>query len=244
MWHALKFDAVQKIGYNGILECYEQGNELLNGYTAQLVSVHDPDEYLAATGGEGDEQERYRHVLDAYEALFELKGKDKVKAVGVGAKDWTVIRRLYADVKFDWVMIANSMTVHSHPQELIEFMQRLEADGVAVINSAVFNGGFLTGGDFYNYKAVDAESDGGKALLAWRNRFFALCKRFNVDPAKAAMDFGLAAPGVHSIAISSGNPQRITANMEMLEGGTPDGFWEAMADEGLIRGKSGLETRR
>ena len=44
VWKNLKHDAVQKISYDGIIECFEQGNELLNGYTPQMVSVHDPDE--------------------------------------------------------------------------------------------------------------------------------------------------------------------------------------------------------
>ena len=41
----LKHDAVQDISYQGILDCYEQGNTLLGKYQARLVSVHDPDEY-------------------------------------------------------------------------------------------------------------------------------------------------------------------------------------------------------
>src|SRR5476651_1445192 len=74
VWRDLKFDAVQKISYDGILECYEQGNELLNGYKADLVSVHDPDEYLAAAAtNEADKAKRYQDILDAYRALFELK---------------------------------------------------------------------------------------------------------------------------------------------------------------------------
>ena len=54
VWHNLKHDAVQKISYQGILECYEQGNELLGKYSTQTASVHDPDEYLAAAVDEAD----------------------------------------------------------------------------------------------------------------------------------------------------------------------------------------------
>jgi D-threo-aldose 1-dehydrogenase len=41
VWKALRHDAVQKIGYDGIMECFEQGNELLGVYTPKMVSVHD-----------------------------------------------------------------------------------------------------------------------------------------------------------------------------------------------------------
>ena len=46
-WVNLKYDAIQDISYQGILDCYHQGNELLGDYSASIVSVHDPDEYLA-----------------------------------------------------------------------------------------------------------------------------------------------------------------------------------------------------
>ena len=47
IWREMKNDAVQKISYKGILECFEQGNELLGAYDSQMASIHDPDEYLA-----------------------------------------------------------------------------------------------------------------------------------------------------------------------------------------------------
>ncbi|MFW6250248.1 MAG: aldo/keto reductase, partial [Alkalispirochaetaceae bacterium] len=47
VWKNLRYDAVQSISYDGIIDCWEQGNELLGApYTAELLSVHDPDEYL------------------------------------------------------------------------------------------------------------------------------------------------------------------------------------------------------
>ena len=44
-WFGIEHDAVQDISYEGILRCWHEGNELLGHYQAQLVSVHDPDEY-------------------------------------------------------------------------------------------------------------------------------------------------------------------------------------------------------
>jgi D-threo-aldose 1-dehydrogenase len=72
VWRNLKHDAVQQISYDGILECYEQGNNLLGDYRAELVSVHDPDEYLAAAEDEQERAQHYRDILEAYRALNEL----------------------------------------------------------------------------------------------------------------------------------------------------------------------------
>ncbi len=46
-WADLENDCVQTFGYDEIIKCFEQGNELLGGtYNSDLVSIHDPDEYL------------------------------------------------------------------------------------------------------------------------------------------------------------------------------------------------------
>ena len=49
VWVGLEHDAVQDISYDGILRCWEEGQHFLGGYEARLLSVHDPDEYLAAS---------------------------------------------------------------------------------------------------------------------------------------------------------------------------------------------------
>ncbi|WP_018473529.1 aldo/keto reductase, partial [Echinicola pacifica] len=87
VWRDLKHDAVQKISYNGILECFEEGNELLQGYSTQLASVHDPDEYLAQAKTEEEEKALFEDILEAYRALEDLKKQGLVKGIGVGAKD-------------------------------------------------------------------------------------------------------------------------------------------------------------
>lgn len=240
VWKDLQYDAVQKISYDGILECYRQGNELLGDYESQFVSVHDPDEYLAAATNEEDRAKRYQDVLAAYEALLELKAQGKAKAVGVGAKDWHIIKQISTDVKLDWVMIANSMTVHNHPANLMTYMRKLKDEGTVIINSAVFNGGFLTGGDYYNYHLIDKDTADGQALYSWRSRFYDLCKAYNLEPAAVCVQFGLAAPGVASVALSTTNPKRVAHNIGLFETEIPAEFWALLHSEGLIDTK-GLE---
>jgi D-threo-aldose 1-dehydrogenase len=232
VWRDLKYDAIQKISYEGILECYEQGNELLGDYRAELVSVHDPDEYLAAVNDDLEQSQRYQDILGAYQALNELKKNGKVKAIGVGSKDWRVIEKITHDVKLDWVMIANSMTVFSHPTDLINFMQKLEMQGVAIINSAVFNAGFLIGSDYFNYKLMDPVIN--KELYQWRDSFFKLCTQYKIKPAEVCVSFGLNAPGVKSIALNTTNALRVKDNVAMTDIQIPGDFWQEMQEKGLI----------
>lgn len=232
-WFGLEYDAVQNISYEGILECHDEGNALLAPYGARLLSVHDPDEYLAAALSQADSEKRYRDILDAYRALFELKEAGKASAIGVGSKDWTVIKRLFDDgVALDWVMFANSYTVMRHPAALQVFMDELHRAGVAIVNSAVFHGGFLTGGEFFDYRKVTRESDPG--LFEWRDRFESLCRRHAVSPAFAAAQFGLSRPGIVALALSTSQPDRVESLVKLTNGRLPDDFREALLNEGLL----------
>lgn len=234
VWKDLKYDAVQKISYDGIMDCFQQGNELLGGYTPQLVSVHDPDEYLAAASGKKEAEKRYNDILDAYEALFDLRRQGKVKAVGVGAKDWRIIRRIANDVSLDWVMIANSMTIKSHPRELLEFMTQLERDRVTIINAAVYHSGFLVGGNYFDYKLITAETPGSEELYRWRSDFFDICNHYNIRPAAACIQFALNVPGVSSIAMSTTEIKRIGESMVLASTEIPGAFWQEMKRKGII----------
>ncbi|MGD2174820.1 MAG: aldo/keto reductase [Candidatus Brocadiaceae bacterium] len=234
-WADLEYDAEQKISFEGILECHEQGCELLGwDYTPQIVSVHDPDEYLAQAASDDEREARFRDVVGAYRALGALKAEGRVQAVGVGSKDWRVIRDLADAVELDWVMFACSLTIMHHPPELLAFMSELKAKGIAIINSAVFHAGFLTGGKFFDYREVSPDDAADRELFAWRDRFFAVCERFDVVPAEACVQFGMSAPGVVSIALNTSKPARVRQNVAAVQAEIPGEFWAAMKEDGLV----------
>ena len=233
VWAGIQHDAESRISYEGILQCYEQGCDLLGKtYAPQLASVHDPDEYLAAAKTPDDRQRRFDDVLGAYRALFELKTKGVVKAVGIGSKDWRVIRGIAERVELDWVMFACSLTVYSHPPELLDFIARLHSRGAGMINSAVFHAGFLTGGGWFDYRKPDPVADA--ALFHWREKFLVVCKQFNVKPADVCVQFGLAVPGVVAVALNTGKPERIKDNVASAQNEIPAALWRVLKDEGLV----------
>ena len=234
VWAELDHDAVQTIGYEGILSCWQQGLELLGGVRPAFVSVHDPDEYLAAATDPRDRERRRQDILDAYRALGELKARGEVQAVGVGAKSWTVIRELAEGTELDWVMFACSLTVMTHPPELLTFMERLHRRGIGMINSAVFHAGFLTGGSFFDYRRVDPAVPAEAPLFAWRAAFLALCARFGVSPAAVCVRFGMAVPGVVATALNTSRPERIADNVAAVTAEIPAALWTALKDAGLV----------
>jgi len=234
-WADLKNDAVQRISHDGILQCWEQGCRLVGApYQPQLASVHDPDEYLIAAKTPAERQQRWDDVLGAYRALMQLKKQGKVKAVGVGSKDWKTIREIAAVVDLDWVMLACSLTIYTHPPELLTFIADLRQRGIGIVNSAVFNAGFLTGGAFFDYRKLDANKAEDKPVFVWREKLFALCKQFEVKPAVACVQFGLTPPGISSIALNTSKPDRVQQNVALVQTAVPAKFWTACKDAGLI----------
>jgi len=233
VWAGINHDAKQDISYDGILRCWQQGKDLLGAqYCPQIVSVHDPDEYLAAAVDQQERDQRFRQVIGAYKALHELKAAGEVKAVGVGAKDWMVIRKLADEVELDWVMFACSLTAYTHSAELLSFIDDLRRKNIGIINSAVFNAGFLVGGAYFDYRKPDPEKE--PELFAWRECFFKLCKKHSVRPAVACVQFGLSVSGVLAVAVNSGKPQRVRENVEAVTSQVPNDFWVKMKQEGLI----------
>ncbi len=236
IWKELCYDAVQDISYQGILNCFEEGNELLKGFETQLVSIHDPDEFLGQATSPKDYEKRFADILEGYAALDELKQAGKVKAIGVGSKNWKVIQEIYQHHPLDWVMIANSMTIYDHPEELFLFMQQLEKEGVGIVNSAVFHSGFLVGGECFDYQKMRKTDADYQKRHQWRSRFFAICEAHTVDPAHACIQFALQLPGVSSLALNSTSTQRIQANAGFCETSIRDSFWDACKEQGLIAG--------
>jgi D-threo-aldose 1-dehydrogenase len=234
VWKNLKYDAVQKISYDGILECFEQGNELLGGYVPQMVSVHDPDEYINNAKDFHHAEKLYNDVLEAYDALHDLKAHGEVQFIGVGAKDWKIIKRIAGDVELDWIMIANSMTIKSHPKELLDFIAEMERKGVYVINSAVFHSGFLVGSNHFDYRLVERGTSQNDALYKWRDHFFEKCGKFNIKPSEACAQFSLNVPGVKSIALNTTNAARVQSNLGMLNANIPSEFWQELKINDLI----------
>ena len=235
VWANLQHDAEQRISYRGILDCWEQGCELLGPqYRPQLVSVHDPDEFLAAAASPDDRRRRFEQVLDAYRALGELKQRGEASAIGVGAKDWRVIQEIEQAVDLDWVMLANSLTIYRHPPELLAWTASIAARGVMVVNSAVFNAGFLVGGKYLDYRTPSRDDDQDLLAFQWRDRFLALCNAWEVSPSTACVQFALSRRGVAAVALNTSSPQKIAENVAAVEAWLPENFWQAARAEGLM----------
>ncbi len=233
-WAGLQHDAVQDISGDGIRRCADEADALLGApWTPDHLSVHDPDEYLAAAADPADADRRWDDVRAAYRTLDGIR-RQRGTAIGIGAKDDAVIARVAEVVPLDWAMLACVLTIHRHDARVLAVVESLRRGGVPVIASAVFNAGFLTGGAWYDYRRIDLADPADQGLVGWRERFLAACRRFDVPPSAACVRFVLAIPGVVSVALNATTPERIAANQALTEADIPAPFWTALKDAGVI----------
>ena len=234
VWINIDHDAVQDIGYDGILRCHEDGCRMLGNYQPQLVSVHDPDEYLDAASNDDDRKKRLDDIVGAYRALEELRDSGEVAGIGVGAKNWRIIRELDALCDFDWVMMANSFTVMHHPPELLQFIESMASRNVAIINSALTHGGFLVGGSFLDYRPIDENDPEDQQHLQWRDSLKEICQLQGLTPYQVAVAFGASHPGFASVALSTSSPERVQPMVQAAMAKLPGEIWDALREKGLI----------
>lgn len=235
VWSNLKHDAYMDISSEGILKCFDQGNELLGRkYKPQLLSIHDPDEYINMGNSQSEKEKRIQDILEGYKTLLQLKKEGKAKAIGIGAKDWRIIQMLSSKIDFDWVMFANSLTIMQQPAELLKFMEELHSRGVSIINSAVFHSGFLTGGSFFDYKPVSDKNQTDSKRLAWREEFFKLCEKHSISPAVACVNFAMTAPGIAAISLNTSNPIHVKSNVISVTTPVRSEFYKEMILLGLL----------
>jgi D-threo-aldose 1-dehydrogenase len=113
-------------------------------------------------------------------------------------------------------------------------MDELTQQNIGIINSAVFNAGFLIGGEYFNYRKLNPDDPADKAIYQWREKFFTVCRDYDVLPTDACVQFGMSPPGVISIALNTSRPDRVKQNVNSVTASIPAKFWVALKAEGLI----------
>lgn len=223
------------ISYDGILACFEEGNELLGNYSASLVSVHDPDDYLNDAKSNSEQEQRKKDILAAYQCLNDLKSQKQVESIGIGVKNPEIIEYLLANgVHLDWTMIAGVLTPYVHSIYTRTLIETLHSNSIQIINSAVFNSGFLVGEDYYNYVLQDPQQN--FSLYEWRHNFFRICKKHQFFPAHVCVQFSFLFAEVQSVALNACRREHVAMNFKNIYENIPvnHDIWKDLSDEKLI----------
>jgi D-threo-aldose 1-dehydrogenase len=90
---------------------------------------------------------------------------------------------------------------------------------VSVIAGGVFNSGLLSGGRTYDYHAAPPE------MIAKTESLRAICARYEIPLAAAAIQFPLRHPAVTSLVVGARSAAEVQADLEFLALPIPEEFW-------------------
>lgn len=170
-----------------------------------LVYLHDPEAHDFAA------------MRDAVDTLMQLRADGEIGHVGLAGGDTRELSR-YLDLGgFEVLLVHNRWSLVDHSARAI--FERARADGIAVVNAAVYGGGILAnpaGATKYAYREAPP------ALLEAVTAMDAACREYGVDLATAALRHSVDDPGIAGTVVGITKPARVDALTEALAADLPD----------------------
>ncbi len=227
----LDFETVYDYGYDGVMRSFEDSLQRLAIPSIDLLLVHDLDSW----------NHRNPARLDAYfgqlvtggwRALAELRDMGAIKGVGAGLNAREMIPRFLDLFDIDFFLLAMRYTLLEQ-DALDSELPRCAERGVGIVIGGGYNSGILaTGavpGAMYNYQPA------GPAILERVTKIEAVCKRWNVPLAAAALHFPLGHPIVASIIPGAISAKQVEQNLAAFRHKIPADFWAELRHGKLIR---------
>ena len=225
VWIDIEHDAVQRISYDGILECWDEGCRLLGPHidlglrrSTIPTNISPPPARLTIAAAAST-------TFSTPIALAELKLRGDVAAVGVGAKDWHAVRKSLPPSR----SIGSCSRIAS--RSCVIRRTWWHSCGVWLTRRrdhqfGRFHAGFLVGGRYFDYRVVGPENDADQALFAWRKSFVALCEAHGISPLHACVQFGFSAVRVSlPWRLNTSHADRVGKNVAAVLTPVPQQFW-------------------
>lgn len=229
--HGLPLEHRYDYTYDGVMHSLEQSFVRMGLGRIDALLIHDLD-----IGNLGEERTR-QHMDElvaggGYRALSELKSAGKIKAIGAGINHMGTIGQFLDAVDIDFFLVASPYTLVEQPV-LDEEFPRLEKAGIGVIIGQPFASGILATGPVAGarYKYGPAPTD----VLEKVRKIKAVCERYGVPLAAAALQFVVSHPLVASVIPGAYTPAEVASNVELLQHEIPDALWVELKRDGLLR---------
>jgi D-threo-aldose 1-dehydrogenase len=213
---ATKVDAKGR-DYSGerVRQSVRESRERLGIDTLQLVYLHDPEfhdfDALTAPGG-------------AVQTLVRLRDEGLIAHIGLAGGDVHQMARYLDTGVFEVLLVHNRWTLVD--RSATELIERAAADGIAIVNAAIYGGGILArphaGLKNYGYRPATT------ATLRAIEAMVVLCKRFETDISTAALQWSLRDPRIASTVVGFSKPERIPGLMSAAQTRLPDDFWSEL----------------
>ena len=227
----LPFEPRYDYSYDGVMRSFEDSLQRLGTHRIDILLIHDVD--IWTHGSKAASEQRIAEVMQGgYRALRELRDEGVINAIGAGVNDWETCQTLAEQGDFDCFLLAGRYTLLEQ-DALNSFLPLCEQRNISIIVGGPYNTGILaTGaieGAYYNYQPASP------AILDRVRRIEAICQRFDVNLASAALQFPLGHPAVACIIPGARDPDEVRQNQTIFGVDIPSELWLDLKTEGLLR---------
>jgi D-threo-aldose 1-dehydrogenase len=231
-------DVVFDYSYDGIMRSWEHSRLRLGVARYDVAVIHDLDNLYHGTGQKLDGY-FIQLATSGWRALLELKAAGEIRAVAAGINDVGLMPRFLDLVDVDAFLIAMPYTL-LRQDVFDEEMPAAVARGCSFIIGAPFQSGILATGASnpanLDYAPATAE------LLERVRRIEAVCARYSVPLAAAALQFPLGHPQVAAVIPGARTPSQVRRNSETFRVTIPSDLWAELKSEGLLREDAPVPT--
>jgi D-threo-aldose 1-dehydrogenase len=204
--------------YDGIRRSVEESLQRLDIDRVDVLHLHDPDDHLAEAASSG------------YRALDDLRSEDMVRAIGAGMNNSRPLAELVRACDLDLVLLAGRYTLLDQ-SAMSDLMPLCEQRGVSVVIGGVLNSGILVDpapGAHFDYRAADDD------ILAKASAIQAVCRKYDVPLAAAALQFPLAHPRVCTVLVGPRTLDELQTDLSLFDVEIPPQLWADLRRDGLL----------
>lgn len=199
-----------------MLRSVERSRKLLGVDHLQICYLHDPEHigFAAAMAAGGP-----------VEALQRLHETGVIQHLGIAGGPIDLMTQFVETDQFTVAISHNRYTLLN--QEADTFWDVCQQHGVAAINAAPYGSGILAKGpSSYPRYMYDQASD---AYLQRAFALEALCQRYHVPLAAAALQFSLRDPRIASTIVGVSKPERLQETVRLAQLPIPEEVWKEIA---------------
>lgn len=194
----------------------ERSLRLLGLQRLQMVFLHNPDfstfEKVMAPDG-------------PFEAVRACRDEGLVEHIGVAGGELDIMMRCVETGAFEAVLCHNRFTLLNRAAGPLWDLAR--ARGMATLNGAVYGGGILSKGP--GTDARYAYTPAAPEVLAKAFRLQAICDRYQVPLAAAALQISLREPRIDTTIVGISRPERVAETIALAHHPVPAALWAELA---------------
>lgn len=203
---------------DGVRASYAESLRRLKLGRADILHLHDPDDYLAQAAAE------------ALPELVRMRDEGLIRAVSAGMNDAKPLADLVRTGELDCVLLAGRYTLLDQ-SGLAELLPLCADRGVSVIAAGVFNSGLLADprpGASFDYAPAPPE------VLERALTLRSVCEAHGVPLRAAAVQFPLTHPAVACVLVGARSAAEVEDAVRMAAVPVPEALWRDLRAEGLI----------